>query len=86
MTTNRKLTADEAIQNAAAGADLKNADYRCVSVIHRGGYYEIILQTLFLKYEFYVDDTTGETAGLNTEPLPASDCFDLRSGICEGAA
>ena len=62
------ITSNEALRIAIRYASLENVSPSCEKILNCDGLYEILLRTLLMRYEFYVDAATGEVLGFNNEP------------------
>ncbi len=69
MDTIIKLTREQALKYALSFANIENDEPCCVSDGYGDGLYHFVVRTLFLKYEFYVNEVNGDVVGMNTEPL-----------------
>ena len=83
MNNTLKLTADQALRSAIAYADIKNDELVCTSGSFADGLYHFLVTTLYMRYEFYVDATSGEVPGFSTEPLS---CLETLGLCTEGEA
>ncbi len=80
MITNGHLTPEQAMQFALTSANIENDEPVCQTSRYDEGLYHFVLQTLCLRYEFYVDAANGEVLGISTEPLPYTESLNLCSG------
>ncbi len=64
----KNINSKTALYNALSSVGINDASYRCDYICLEGDCYHIIVSTIMLKYEFYVDSATGEVLGINTEP------------------
>lgn len=69
MRTVIKLTSEQALYKALNYAEIGNDEYDCLSKEYRDGLYFFLVQTAYLKYEFFVDAACGAVLGINTEPV-----------------
>ncbi len=81
MSITRNITSEQAMVRAIAFAGINNEEYHCISNHLEGGLYHLIIKTLCMKYEFYIDAVCGDILGIDTEPLPYQDILCL----CETA-
>ena len=65
-----KQTAEQTLQSALIYAQIENDDPQCLFSNCSCGLYHFIVETLYLKYEFYVDSEDSTILGIQTEPLP----------------
>ena len=65
---NTMISNQEALSRALAYVEISAAESRCEENRPEDGFYYIEVSTLLLRYEFYVDASTGEVMGANTEP------------------
>ncbi len=79
MNNEKRLTREQALDRALNDAGISNAENLCLLNRYVDGLYEIVVHTLYLRYEAYVDAQTGEVLGLNTEPLPYPETLSLCS-------
>lgn len=68
-----KITITDAINIAIKYSSIQNDEPCCVSAVYEDGFFALTVYTLFQKYEFYVQGTDGEVAGVISEPLL---CFE----------
>lgn len=74
----KNINSKTAVNNALVSVGINDENYRCDYIALEGDCYHMVICTLMLKYEFYVDACTGEVLGINTEPE-----IDSFSGLCE---
>lgn len=64
----KNINSKTAVRNALISVGICDENYRCDYICLEGDCYHIIISTIMLRYEFYVDADTGEILGINTEP------------------
>lgn len=67
MITN--LNSEQALHNALLFAGIENEEFVCLLNRYKDGLYHLLVRTIWMKYEFYVEASIGEVLGMNTEPL-----------------
>ncbi len=65
----KNINSKTALNNALTSVGISDGNYCCEYICLESGYYRMIVSTLMLRYEFYVDACTGEVCGINTEPV-----------------
>ena len=68
----------EAVRSALHQLRLRTEDTRLIYCRLCGGYYSMELRTDWLRYECFMNASTGEMPGLNYEPI----ADDTDDGIC----
>lgn len=63
-----EITITEAIRLAVSFSKLENNDPYCVSALYEDNYIALVIYTLFQRYDFYVDASSGEVVGMICEP------------------
>ncbi len=81
------LTKEQALKLAVDYARIANDNPRCLSVRFAQGLYAFLVETDYMRYEFYVDAAEGDIPGFSAEPLmiPGTDEI-LRAGRAPSAA
>ena len=74
MNTKNDLTQEQAMRHALIFADIEDDEPACMSSRYEEGLYHFVLNTPYMKYEFYVDAADGEVMGIGTEPVPYDLC------------
>ena len=64
-----QITIPEAIRIAVSYSKLESSEPYCVSAIYDSNYIELVIYTLFQRYDFYVDSRSGEVSGIMSEPI-----------------
>lgn len=64
------ITSEQAMRRAMDYAGLTDAESFWTLDRYEDGLYALSALTLYQRYEFYMDATTGEVLGVNSEPLP----------------
>ncbi len=64
------MTNEQALNTVLHYSGIENAEHRCLKNSYENGFFHIVVWTPYLRYEFYVDATNGEVAGIGTEPVP----------------
>ena len=77
MKNRNQVTQEQALRAAIEYADLSCDESSCLLCLCRDGLYRIVLNTPYLRYEFYVDAQSGEVLGIDMKPLPYPEmlCF-----------
>lgn len=65
----KNINSKTALNNALTSVGINDGNYCCEYICLEGGCYRLIVSTLMLRYEFYVDAATGEVLGIDTEPM-----------------
>ena len=65
----KNINSKSALNNALTSVGITDGNYCCEYVCLENGCYRLIVSTIMLRYEFYVDAATGEVLGTNTEPV-----------------
>ena len=80
MNANDHLTPKQDMQAVLAFANIENDEPVCQTIRYDEGLYYLVLRTLCLRYEFYVDAANGEVLGISTEPLPYMESINMCGG------
>ncbi len=65
----KNINSKTALYNALTSVGINDGNYCCEYICLEGGYYHMIVSTLMVRYEFYVDASDGEVCGIDTEPV-----------------
>lgn len=65
----KNINSKTALNNALTSVGINDGNYCCEYICLEGSCYRLIVSTLMLRYEFYVDAATGEVLGIDTAPM-----------------
>ncbi len=65
----KNINSKTALNNALTSVGINDSNYCCEYICLENGLYHLVVSTLMLRYEFYVDAENGEVLGTNTEPV-----------------
>lgn len=79
MYTLNRISNEQALNAALAYAGLADSEFFCLVNCYENGYFHIAVRTPYMRYEFYVDASDGEVAGINAEPVSFEEalCFSV---------
>ena len=77
MNMNTALNSEHALHTALIYAGIEKEEFDCLLQQYEDGLYHFLLRTYWMKYEFYVEDRTGEILGIQTEPLVYREVLDV---------
>ncbi len=69
MYTLTHISNEQALNAALAYAGLADSEFLCLANRHEDGYFHIAGRTPYMRYEFYVDASDGEVAGIDAQPV-----------------
>ena len=70
----------DAIKIAISYSRIELDDPYCVSAIYEDTIIALVINTLYQRYEFYVDSCSGEVLGIMSEPADYSEIIE--SALC----
>lgn len=65
----KNINSKTALNNALTSVGINDGNYCCEYICLEDNCYRLIVSTLMLRYEFYVDAASGEVLGIDTEPM-----------------
>lgn len=74
---NKYMNESEMINAAIRELAIDNETVYIVSSETTDEYFEVVLWTEWLRYDFYIDRVTGELLGVDTEPAEEDDVCDI---------
>lgn len=69
MYTLNHISNEQALNSALAYAGLADSEFLCLANRYENGYFHIAVRTSYMRYEFYVDASDGEVAGIDAQPV-----------------
>lgn len=69
MYTLNRISNEQALNAALAYAGLADSEFLCLANRYENGYFHIAVRTSYMRYEFYVDASVGEVAGIDAQPV-----------------
>ncbi len=79
MYTLNHISNEQALNAALAYAGLADSEFLCLTDRYENGYFHIAVRTPYMRYEFYVDASDGEVAGIDAQPVSFEEalCFSV---------